>query len=375
MRTIKSAAVWEAMAHMCIRNKRLDVAEHCLGKMENARGARAAREAASIPELDARVATVAVHLNMVEDAKKLYVSCGRYDLLNQLYRACGQWDKAIEVAERQDRIHLSSTHYAYAQHLERLGLWDQAVAAYERSGTHLAEVPRMMYEAGKLEELEAYVVRKGDRGLVQWWARFCESKNDLKRALAMYEKAGDTLALVRLHCFRSALREAEAAVNASEDAAAAFHLARHFEAHEMAPEAVRYYAMSKRYSHGVRLAKRYNLAADLMQLALRSTPTAMIDTADYLMERGEHEKAAMLYMKGGRVRKAVDMCFSANLFDVLQNITDTLQPGDDPDLIARCAEFFLQHDEYAKAVKMFIAARQHAKALDLVLKHEVRPMC
>jgi intraflagellar transport protein 140 len=46
------------MAHLCIKNKRLDVAEHCLGNMEHARGARAVREAKSIEELDARVATV-----------------------------------------------------------------------------------------------------------------------------------------------------------------------------------------------------------------------------------------------------------------------------------------------------------------------------
>lgn len=43
VKAIKSTTVWETMAHLCIKNKRLDVAEHCLGKMENARGARAAR--------------------------------------------------------------------------------------------------------------------------------------------------------------------------------------------------------------------------------------------------------------------------------------------------------------------------------------------
>ncbi len=83
--------------------------------MENARGARAAREARSIPELDARVAAVAVHLGMVEDAKRMYISAERFDLLNRLYRASGQWEKALEVAEKNDRIHLKSTHYAFAQ--------------------------------------------------------------------------------------------------------------------------------------------------------------------------------------------------------------------------------------------------------------------
>ena len=45
--------------------------------MEHARGARALREAKSMEELDARVATVAVHLGMLEDAKKLYIACER----------------------------------------------------------------------------------------------------------------------------------------------------------------------------------------------------------------------------------------------------------------------------------------------------------
>lgn len=42
---------------------------------------------------------------------------------------------------------------------------------------------------------------------------------------------------------------------------------------------------SKRYSHGVRLAKVHALDSDLMNLALKSTPTVMVDTADYLFEK------------------------------------------------------------------------------------------
>jgi intraflagellar transport protein 140 len=38
----------------------------------------------AIDELDARVASVAVHLGMIDDAKRLYAACHRYDLLNQL---------------------------------------------------------------------------------------------------------------------------------------------------------------------------------------------------------------------------------------------------------------------------------------------------
>lgn len=43
----------------------------------------------------------------------------------------------------------------------------------------------------------------------------------------------------------------------------------------------------------------------------------------------------MLYMKGGKLSKAVEMCFAAQLFDVLQHIADDLSKGADPALYAR----------------------------------------
>lgn len=56
------------MAKMCVKSRRLDVASVCLGNMGHARGAKALREAIKEPELDARVAVLAIQLG-------LYVSC------------------------------------------------------------------------------------------------------------------------------------------------------------------------------------------------------------------------------------------------------------------------------------------------------------
>ena len=50
---------------MCVKTKRLDVATVCLGNMGNARGAKALREASKEPELDARVAMLALQLGML----------------------------------------------------------------------------------------------------------------------------------------------------------------------------------------------------------------------------------------------------------------------------------------------------------------------
>lgn len=60
-----SETVWENMAKMCVKTKRLDVAALCLGNMGHARGARALRCAMKEPQLDARVAMLALQLGML----------------------------------------------------------------------------------------------------------------------------------------------------------------------------------------------------------------------------------------------------------------------------------------------------------------------
>lgn len=50
---------------MCVKTKRLDVAAVCLGHMKHARGARALRLASTEPQLEARVAVLAIQLGLL----------------------------------------------------------------------------------------------------------------------------------------------------------------------------------------------------------------------------------------------------------------------------------------------------------------------
>jgi len=95
--SLHSESVWENMAKMCVKSRRLDVASVCLGNMGHARGAKALREASKYQELDARVAVLAIQLGLLDDAERLLKSCKRYDLLNELYQANGQWDKVFNI--------------------------------------------------------------------------------------------------------------------------------------------------------------------------------------------------------------------------------------------------------------------------------------
>lgn len=80
---------------------------------------------------------------------------------------------------------------------------------------------------------------------------------------------------------------------------------------------------------------RYDLEQELLSLALKSPPAVMLDAADHLLAQGNGEAAALLYQKGGKMSRAVDMAFSAQLFGVLDSIAEQLGPAGDPALLAR----------------------------------------
>ena len=191
------------MASMCVKTRRLDVAELCLGHMGHARGAAALRDAKEEGlSNEACIGVLAVNLGLLDDAAKLFREAKCWDLLNKLYQSAGQWKKAIKIAEEHDRIHLKTTHFHYGKHLESIGDVEGAMKHYEESGTFRNEVPRMLHTMGLMGELEDYVHRSADKELLKWWAAYLESKGRYDKARKYYSKANDFLSLVRISCFK-----------------------------------------------------------------------------------------------------------------------------------------------------------------------------
>ncbi|XP_036264768.1 intraflagellar transport protein 140 homolog [Pipistrellus kuhlii] len=370
IKLIKSEAVWENMARMCVKTQRLDVAKVCLGNMGHARGARALREAEREPELEARVAVLAIQLGMLEEAEQLYKKCQRYDLLNKLYRASGQWQKAIEVAEHQDRVHLRTTYYNYAKHLEASADCSLALSYYEKSDTHRFEVPRMLSE--DLQSLELYINKMKDKTLWRWWAQYLESQAEMDAALRYYELTQDYFSLVRIHCFQGNIRKAAEIANETGNWAASYHLARQYESQGEVRQAVHFYTRAQAFNNAIRLCKENGLDDQLMNLALLSSPKDMIEAACYYEEKGEQmDRAVMLYHKAGHFSKALELAFATQQFGALQLIAEDLDEKSDPALLARCSDFFLEHNQYEKAVELLLAARKYQEALQLCLEQNM----
>ncbi|KAK2533522.1 hypothetical protein Q9233_004736 [Columba guinea] len=356
-----SEAVWENMARMCVKTQRLDVAKICLGNMGHARGAKALREAEQEPEQEARVAMLAVQLGMLEDAERLYKACQRYDLLNKFYQASNQWQKAIETAEAHDRVHLRTTYYNYAKHLEATGEQSLALTHYEKSDTHRFEVPRMLSE--DLQALENYVNKMKDKSLWKWWAQYLESQSDMESALKYYDLAQDYFSLVRVHCFQGNIQKAAEIANETGNWAASYHLARQYESQNDIKQAVHFYTRAQAFNNAIRLCKvreeENNLDDQLMNLALLSSPEDMIEAACYYEEKGEQmDRAVMLYHKAGHFSKALELAFATQQFGALQLIAEDLDEKSDPALLARCSDFFIEHAQYEKAMELLLTAKK-----------------
>ncbi|VDO26401.1 unnamed protein product [Haemonchus placei] len=343
IRFIKSESVWEHMASMSVKTRRLDVAIVCLGNMKNIRGARALRKSQEAGESEAlQCAALAVELGMLDEAEAIYVNAGRYDMVNKIHQAQNAWNQAFEVASRYDRIHLRNTHYNYAKYLERAGALEPAIENFEKSGTHHFEVPRMFADSPKI--LESYVRRKKEPELHAWWARYLESIGELDGAISFYSAAKDILSLVRIKCTQGKVDEAASLALESNDRAACFHLARIYEAEENYSKAVDFYTRAHAYNSAIRLVKEHDMRDLLANLCLMAGGSEIVEAARYFEDiPGYVHQAVMLYHKAGMVGRALDLAFRTEQFSALDLVTKDLNAESDPSVLkCQCLniEFF-----------------------------------
>ncbi|KAJ9573631.1 hypothetical protein L9F63_008972, partial [Diploptera punctata] len=371
IKTIHSESVWESLARMCVKTKRLDVAFVCLGHMKHARGASALRDAMKEPQLEARVAMLAIQLGLMEDAERLYASCGRWDLLNEMYQAGGEWEKALRVAEEQDRIHLRSTYFNYARHLEVRGDMMGAAQMYERADAHRTQVPRMLLDDHRA--LEQYIHKSKDPQLVKWWGQYMESVGDMDQAVHYYEEAQDYYSLVRVLCFQENLVRASEIASTTGDRAACYFLARQNETMGKISEAVHFYSRAKAYSNAIRICREQGMEEQLWNLALLAGPREQLEAAQYFetCDKPLPDKAVLLYHKAGMIHKALDLAFRTQQYNALQFIAVDLNSSSDPALVQKCARFFVENGQYEKAVNLLALAKQYVEALSLCVEHNI----
>ncbi|VDM52826.1 unnamed protein product [Angiostrongylus costaricensis] len=352
IRFIKSERVWEHMASMSVRSGRLDVAAVCLGRMRDARGARALRRARDAGSDKLQRAALAVELGMLDEAEAVYISEGRYDMVNKIHQFQNAWNQAFEVASRFDRIHLRNTHYNYAKYLERSGAIEQAIEKY------FQECSLIIRRYSRVIELHA------------WWARYLESIGELDGAIVFYTAAKDILSLVRIKCSQGLLDEACSIALDTNDRAACYHLARIYEVQEDYSKAVDFYTKAHAYNSSIRLVKEHGMRDLLANLCLLAGGSEIVEAARYFEDiPGYAHQAVMLYHKAGMVGRALDLAFRAEQFSALDLVTKDLNADLRTD---RYFLFFEFSVNYEKAVELLCMAKEFNAAIEMCRTRNVR---
>ena len=66
------------------------------------------------------------------------------------------------------------------------------------------------------------------------------------------------------------------------------------------------------------------------------------------------------------------MCFQHHQFEVLHQIADDLSEDSSSEMTRRVADYFMENDQFDKAVELLVKSKQVDSALDLCLSHHIR---
>jgi intraflagellar transport protein 140 len=370
---INSTEIWKNMAEMSVKMNRIDVAETCFSNMKFARGAKALREMeAQGADKEAKIASVALLLNMTDEAEKILSESKRFDQLNNLHQLKNEWDKAIRIAEHEDRINLKNTYYKAAKNYEQHKNFTEATKYYELSETHLEEVPRMLYESEQFPALLEYADKLQDKNVYSFVGKVYEKYDDFDEAKNFYTKGGDHASLVRLSLQRNEVEEAEVICNNSGDAMACYILGRYLEDKNEIPRAIAIYKKGKHFMQSIKIALSGGDDDEVYACASQAPFYVQTKIAPHFEKKGFSEKAVILYMKGRNYKKALKLAMSNNLTEYVQQITSLMDKEKaDPDSLKNLGDMYVDQGNVDRAFSMYVGSGQIDKAIEILENNNI----
>lgn len=110
--------------------------------------------------------------------------------------------------------------------------------------------------------------------------------------------------------------------------------------------------------NAIRLCKENHMADELWNIGLVASNRDQIDCARYFEDIDNLEKAVILYHRAGMLHKALDLAFKSNQYDILQQIATDLDADSDPALVQKCADYFVNNEQFDKAVDLLAVGKK-----------------
>jgi intraflagellar transport protein 140 len=149
-------------------------------------------------------------------------------------------------------------------------------------------------------------------------------------------------------------------------------MARHHELAGDVKQAIHFYTRAGAYNNVIRICKEHGFEDQLFNVALLSQPRDMLLAADHFQKNESTlDKAVLLYHRAGNLAKAIDLVFQQQRFGVLEQLVDELDHSAPPEVLSRCAKFFLEHGRSAKAAHLFILSKSYPRAMQIIIEEDV----
>lgn len=352
---IKSKHIWNILCKSSVRSGNLESAIDFLGYSGNATCCRVMRVFQGTREEKLKL------LGHYLDSKNPAPILG-LQLQNK-------FDEAIKEANHP--VFCKKLYYQKGRYLERLGLYDEAIKAYEESDSPV-RVPKMLL--GAPVHLNKYLESSKSPCHIQWRAHMKESQGLFEDCIPLYIKNKDYLSAVRVYCHLGKLNEANELAESSQNPAANYYLAQKYESNSKLNEAVAYYAKAGCFAHAIRLARQQNLIDDLMHLAIRSNkPDLQINVAAFYVSKKIYENAILLYLRADRVEEALELCFESQSYHLISQISAKLATIKcDSKLLIKCADLLQIHQQYQQCVELYVLAGEFEKAIKICTENGVK---
>lgn len=78
-----------------------------------------------------------------------------------------------------------------------------------------------------------------------------------------------------------------------------------------------------------------------------------------------------MYHKAGLLKKSLELAFKTQQYNALQLITTDVNADSDPELIEKCAEYFVQNSQIEKAVDLLATGKKYQEALRLIEEYDI----
>lgn len=294
------------------------------------------------------------------------------------------YEEAATVCAPTDKLNLRANTYLAGLMAEFDGNLDQAIEYFDTAECQAPEVLRIAMHQGNLKQIfMSSIGGNSDPQLHRWIGRFYEYHQVYDTAISHYDICGDLRESIRLLCLLGRYDEANRRVSDTDQRSAICLYARLLMKHittltnetqvkAMKKQIVELFQKAGQMGAAFEFAFSNTMHDELIQLSLSAPRPLVAKAAQHFEKEKDIKTAALLFNRAGRMNKALHLCLEFNQIDALDIIADNVKDGTDPDILERCAEVFMNKQQFKRAAHFFALARRFDKTYEICENYKVK---